>query len=319
MGLLAAYPRTPLVLGYYASPPRELRYLRSHVGALHKRLLTYPLEIPLRVMEAVSLRRASELLILSEFTRELLAADHPNQAPRARLVPGLVNTDLFSPAEDRGAIRTRLGLRPDIPLLLSVRRLEPRMGLERLFHAVKLLRGSRDVDLVVAGAGRLDESLRRLVANLGLQSHVRFLGRVPDDALRDWYRAADLFVLPTVAYEGFGMVTAEALASGTPVVGTPVGATPELLAPLDRRLVAKSSDVDDIAAAVSGALGFAGPELRARCREYASANYSWDTAIQAWEDVLIDAAGRRAAPRNRDADKPRRRRRSRSQAVGTDA
>ena len=82
-----------------------------------------------------------------------------------------------------------------------------------------------------------------------------------ESELRDWYRAADLVVLPTVAYEGFGMVTAEALATGTPVVGTPVGATPELLEPLDPRLVAAGSDPDALAAAIRNAFTFADTEF----------------------------------------------------------
>ena len=70
-------------------------------------------------------------------------------------------------------------------------------------------------------------------AQLGLDKHVTFLGFVPDADLPRYYQAADVFVLPTRELEGFGLVTAEALACGTPVLGTPVGATPELLEPLD--------------------------------------------------------------------------------------
>jgi glycosyltransferase involved in cell wall biosynthesis len=104
---------------------------------------------------------------------------------------------------------------------------------------------------------------------------VRFVGRVAEDELLDWYRAADLFVLPTVAYEGFGMVTVKALASGTPVVGTPAGATPELLEPLDQRLVARGSDPDSLAAAIREALAFIGDDFRTRCREYPLARFDW--------------------------------------------
>ena len=92
------------------------------------------------------------------------------------------------------------------------------------------------------------------------------VGRVSDEELQEWHRAADLFVLPTVAYEGFGLVTAEALASGTPVVGTPVGATPELLVPLDARLVSRGTDAPALAEAMRTGLALATPELRERCR-----------------------------------------------------
>ena len=117
-----------------------------------------------------------------------------------------------------------------------------------------------------------------------------FVGPVAEDELLDWYRAADIFVLPTVAYEGFGMVTVEALASGTPVVGTPAGATPELLARLDQRLVAQGSDPDSLAAAIREVLTFADADLRARCRDYALARFDWDRVTPAWEEALEEAA-----------------------------
>jgi glycosyltransferase involved in cell wall biosynthesis len=64
-----------------------------------------------------------------------------------------------------------------------------------------------------SSAGLLTNELRRPRSELGIDGRVRFVGRVAEDELLDWYRAADLFVLPTVACEGFGMVTVEALAS----------------------------------------------------------------------------------------------------------
>ena len=130
----------------------------------------------------------------------------------------------------------------------------------------------------------------RLSGELGLDDRARFVGRVEESELRDWYRAADLVVLPTVAYEGFGMVTAEALATGTPVVGTPVGATPELLEPLDPRLVAVGSDPTALADAIRQALSFADDRFRERCRAYAVARFDWDSVIVEWEDALSDAA-----------------------------
>jgi glycosyltransferase involved in cell wall biosynthesis len=85
------------------------------------------------------------------------------------------------------------------------------------------------------------------------------------------------------------MVTAEALACGTPVVGTPVGATPELLRPLDPHLVASGTDSVSLARAVSGALERATPDFRHRCREYAVERFAWGHVISAWENALDQA------------------------------
>src|SRR5206468_2298455 len=106
------------------------------------------------------------------------------------------------------------------------------------------------------------------------------------------YASADLFVLPTQALEGFGLVTLEALACGTPVVGTPVGATPGLLTPLDGALVTDGPRADELAAAIVRALGR--PDLaalRRRCREY-TASYDLTTIVARLERELAEVCGR---------------------------
>ena len=293
---------------FHASALRELRFLRSQLPFGLERLRTYPLALPLTCFERLAARRAaSGIVALSEFSRSLLREDHGRAGERARILPAGIDLDRFSPADGVAAARTRLGVDPDAPLLVTVRRLEPRMGVEQLLRAVQRL-ADRRLTLVVVGRGRLDAALRSLSAELGLEREVRFVGSVPDDELGDWYRAADLFVLPTAAYEGFGMVTAEALASGTPVVGTPVGATPELLAPLDPRLVARGTDADALADAISEALALTGPEFRRRCREYASERFSLETTIAEWERALVetvDIAPGPAPPRGRGGRRTR--------------
>jgi glycosyltransferase involved in cell wall biosynthesis len=165
------------------------------------------------------------------------------------------------------------------------------MGLEALLGAVARLRTSHEVRLAVVGGGSLERALRDRAEALGIAAAVQFEGRVSDVVLADWYRAADAFVLPTTAYEGFGMVTLEALASGTPVIGTPVGATPELLRPLEPRLLARGTAESELATAIEEALPIIGPELRERARAYAVSRFAWGRVIGAWEAQLAAAAG----------------------------
>jgi hypothetical protein len=71
---------------------------------------------------------------------------------------------------------------------------------------------------------------------------VQLLGFVPEGQLAKYYQASDLVVMPTLQLEGFGLVTVEALACGTPVMGTPVGAIPEVLRTVDPLLVTEGTD-----------------------------------------------------------------------------
>ncbi len=295
VGLKRALPRTPIVQVFHAPHSRELRFDREHLPLGRRRLATYALEPAFVLMERAAMRRSDRILALSDFSRSLIAEDHPAATSRVRRVWGGVDVDRFSPGDGRAAARARLGLHPKGQLLVTVRRLEPRMGIDRLLHAVQRLREQGiPVEIAIVGGGALRSSLQQLAEELGLGAAVRFAGRVDDEVLPDWYRAADLFVLPTVAYEGFGMVTAEALASGTPVVGTPIGATPELIVPLDPTLVAESAEADALAAAIAGALRNTGPKLSAACRDYAEARFGWDHTIDGWEAVLEEARGTEA-------------------------
>jgi glycosyltransferase involved in cell wall biosynthesis len=121
--------------------------------------------------------------------------------------------------------------------------------------------------LAIAGDGQMRTEVETLITTLGLNEHVLVLGRLTDQELRDWYRAATLFVLPTQELEGFGMSTVEALACGTPAVGTPAGGTPEVLASLDPRLIMPGTSPSEMADGI----------LRLVC-----------------DDALLDAVGRRA-------------------------
>jgi glycosyltransferase involved in cell wall biosynthesis len=126
------------------------------------------------------------------------------------------------------------------PLLVAARRFVPRTGVVELVEACATIAARiPDVRVAVAGDGPLAGEVRERIHELGLQDHVRLLGWVSDADLVGWFRAADLAVLPTQELEGFGLATAEALACGTPVVGTPAGATPEVLRRLDPGLVTR--------------------------------------------------------------------------------
>ena len=105
------------------------------------------------------------------------------------------------------------------------------MGLENLVDAmVRVHAEVPDALCVVVGRGKLRDQLVARIARKNLQSHVQLLGFVPDEQLPFLYRAADLTVMPSLSLEGFGLSAVESLAAGTPVLVTPVGGLPEVVA-----------------------------------------------------------------------------------------
>jgi glycosyltransferase involved in cell wall biosynthesis len=126
-----------------------------------------------------------------------------------------------------------------------------------------------DVLLCIAGQGPLTRSLQAQAERLGLMRNIRFLGFVADEALPHLFYAADINVVPTIALEGFGLVAAEAMATGTPSMVTPVGGLPEVVGGLSQNLIFSGTKATDLAegliGVLTGALKLPG---RKECREY---------------------------------------------------
>jgi glycosyltransferase involved in cell wall biosynthesis len=238
-------------------------------------------------VEAVNLRQSRGIIVLSEQSLgEVSAFRCPSS--HVHLLSGGVNLLRFHPVVSKDAVRHSLGLPQDRRLLLSVRRLTPRMGLDKLIAAMPTVAARRpDVLLLIGGKGSERDRLERLIVKCGMEDHVRLIGFIPDEQLASYYGAADVFILPTAALEGFGLVTVEALACGVPVLGTPIGATPEILAPLDPRLVMPGATPDALASGILAFLEEEWPQELSvdRLRQYVERNYSWDRHIEAVEAV----------------------------------
>ena len=171
---------------------------------------------------------ARRFVVLSQAFRDILVRRYGVREERVDVVPGGVQADSYSTGLSREQARERLGWPQDRVILITVRRLARRMGLENLIEAVGELRKREPKILaVLAGTGPLAAELSALVEQRNLQEHVQLTGFVPDADLPHAYRAADLSVVPSVSLEGFGLVVLESLAAGTPVVVTPVGGLPE--------------------------------------------------------------------------------------------
>ena len=257
-----------------------------------------------RHLERSLLARADEVVALSRFMSDQLYAVHGPVAEPA-IVPGGVDVDEYGP-EAAGATAgadgrpaegvavtdgSRVSRRVDAEgtAFLTVRRLAPRMGHELLLEAfADVAAANPDDHLFVAGEGPLRESLERTARRLDVADQVTFLGYVPDADLPAAYADADVFVLPTTRLEGFGLATLEALASGTPVVGTPVGGTVEILSPLQceealpARMLASAADEESLRTLLTRWTDLP-PAERERAgriaREYVGRRYTWDGTV----------------------------------------
>ncbi len=228
-------------------------------------------------VERAVYRRAKAFIVLSTPFGRILESRFGVQPERIHVIPGGVDVDRFAITEKRASCRAALGWPTDRPIVLAVRRLTRRMGLNDLVAAVAHVRDRvPNVLVLIAGRGAIEPELDQQIRALALQGNVRLLGFVPDADLPRAYRAADLSVVPSVALEGFGLIVAESLAAGTPCLVTPVGGLPEAVAGLSRELILPSTGPTAIAAGIVAALTGELPLPDARaCFESARRHYDW--------------------------------------------
>ncbi len=252
----------------------------------------------LRLLQGRVLADAVRCVVLSRYAESFVREVKPSYPmDRLRIVPGGVDVERFRPATDRTALRRRLGLPERSPLLVTIRRLVPRMGLLPLVDAMaEVTARCPDAQLVIGGEGELAGVLRERIAYRGLTGRVTLAGFVPDESLPGYYQSADLCLLPSTSLEGFGLVTVEALACGTPVLASrTAGGSVEVLGQLGDELLVDEPSAPALAA---GVLRFLDSHLddvgfRGRCRALGE-DYSWTARarrLEALHDEVLSETG----------------------------
>ncbi|HEX6726014.1 MAG TPA: glycosyltransferase family 4 protein [Nitrospira sp.] len=208
-----------------------------------------------RSVERAVMSRCHRVAVLSQFMRQRVIGAHGVSADDIALIPGAVDPRAFVPLEDRRLAKAALNLPGNRTILFTVRNLVPRMGLDNLLRAIEMLKSTRhELLLVIGGEGPLHDQLQADIRRKRLSDVVRLIGFVPESQLGHYYQAADLVLIPSLQLEGFGLVMVEAMACGTPVLGTPVGAIPEILNQVDPILVAEGVDGRSIGRALERVL-----------------------------------------------------------------
>ncbi len=191
----------PLVLTYHCDVE-----IPSPLGSMIETLYR-------RSLGASTLERAARVVVT---TRTYAATSRAVWRHNPVVIPNAVDVHRFDPTIDGRAVRLRLKIPVDRPVVLLVGRIVAHKGIEHFIEASRYLPG---VQFLIAGEGTHLETMERLAIRLGVAERVRFLGRVSQENLPKVYAACDIFVLPSVSrLEAFGIVALEAMATGKPVV-----------------------------------------------------------------------------------------------------
>ncbi|MFV2101420.1 glycosyltransferase family 4 protein [Micromonospora sp. LOL_024] len=228
-------------------------------------------------------RDADVITYLGEYTRSRLARALDGLTELRRLAPG-VDTDLYHPNVDGGAVRHRLGL-ADRPVVVCVSRLVPRKGQDMLIRAMPLIRRRvPDAALLVVGGGPYRATLARLARQSGVERDVVFTGSVPPAELPAHYAAGDVYAMPCrtrnrgLDVEGLGIVYLEASATGLPVVAGNSGGAPDAVREGETGYVVDGHDLAELADRVGVLLAD-----RDLARQLGRAGRAWVEQEWRWE------------------------------------
>ncbi|MCE2725696.1 MAG: glycosyltransferase family 4 protein [Planctomycetaceae bacterium] len=280
--------RAALVYTVHSPVVQEQRLTWSQQGLVG--FVNQAVGIPVaRRMERRLLACAHATHVLSRFTANELAREHPQVRFPCQLIPHFFYGE-WRRRLTRAEARSRLGWPSNRPALFTVRQLRHRYGIDDAITAVAPLAAAGRCTFHIAGDGPNMGKLRTQIDDSGCRESITLMGRLPDDTLQVGYQAADLFLLPTRALECFGLISLEAMSFGLPVLGTNVGAIPEVIGPVLPGFLSPPGDPEAFRAKITDYLdGRIIPPAEEVIRGHVTANYS-ELAVMTQYELLYERA-----------------------------
>lgn len=266
------------------------------VGTTSEGFLRYRVS---RALETFTVRRADAVVVICEgLRRELLSRGIPDE--KITVVPNALPPEVFLTPDAAvvESVRGRYAL-ADAKVIGFFGSYFEWEGLDELVKSLPdVVHSVPEAHLLLAGGGRQEDVLRKLVRDLGLERKVTFAGRVAHDEVMALYRATDVVVFPRVSERLTEMVTPikplEAMAQGTIVVASDVGGHKELIKDRETGFLYPAGNREGLAHTIVRVLMSADdlPKVRARAREFVEAERQWSVVSKRYIP-MYDALVRR--------------------------
>jgi glycosyltransferase involved in cell wall biosynthesis len=238
----------------------------------------------IRLLSNFSLKRAKTCTVNSEPTGQAVRDIRPGSP--LQIIPMGVDTKRFKPENFNQKIKDNLNIQDSF--LLAVGRFAEKKGFRYLIQAMpEILKKRPQAKLVIIGFGPQEEELKRLIAELNLETSVLLPGSKSGDELAQYFATADIFIGPSVVTEsgdteGQGVVFLEAMASGTPVIASDVGGIKGIVRNMETGLLIPPNNPGAIAEKTNLLLN--NQELRNKLamngRNLAQSEYSWEKTAE---------------------------------------
>lgn len=245
----------PYMSSYLASKVAT-RYDKPFVLTQHNTFIDYQSWLNLfehlndHIIGKFVLREAEKVIVVSRKTLDYVLKIGVDRSKTSVMYNG-VDTDFFHPMSQKKS-RSKLGLPEDKQLVLTVRRLVFKNGLDTFIEAASILtQDFPDLLFIIIGTGPNRSLIEKRIRELQIHNNVRLVGFIPESMLPLYYNAADCFVIPSSSGEGLPLVLLEAMACGLPVVATSVGGIPEIIEEMKNGVLIPPKDSEALARQIS--------------------------------------------------------------------
>jgi len=231
------------------------------------------------------LRSADRIISVSSATKRYVLSIGADLEKTSVLRNG-VDIDRFKPSSAaRAAVRSKLEIPEDTTLVLTVRRLVYKNGIDTLIESAEIaVKQNTKLVFLVVGTGPDRDTVQTRIRQLGLADKFRLAGFASDAELPGFYNAADLFVLPSKSGEGLPLVTLEAMSTGLPVVATNVGGIREVLLEGCGTLV-PANEPAEMAKAVLESSKTEHSGIKVTLRAIAERKFSWEANVKSLMEI----------------------------------
>ncbi len=250
-----------------------------------------------RSVSRVALNSAAAITVNSAFTKSAVAKI--TKKPIS-IIPMGVDLKLFSSASSAAAAAVRKKYSVKGKMLLFVGRLAEKKGVTYLISAMAAVaKQNPGIKLVVVGDGPEKQALEQQVQKLSLSASVAFAGSVSNSDLPAYYKAADIFVLPSIVTksgdtEGLGVVLLEAVAAGVPVIASNVGGIPDIVVDKKTGILVEQKNPGQLVSAITLLLKNSSlrKKLSGEALKHIRMNFDWDRVASyfkaVYEDEVLD-------------------------------
>jgi len=239
----------------------------------------------MKVIRRYILTKAPRIIALSGYWKRQLLQIEGLHNEKITVIHNFVDVEKFK-RYSKTECREILGLPKNKKIVFSIGRLVERKGFQYLVGVVpRVIKKRDDVIFFIGGKGPLENYLERQIQELGIKEYIILLGFVPDEMLPVWLNATDIFVMPSTR-ETFPIVMLEALASGTPFVGSSIGAVPEIITSEDYGLLCEPANSKDLAEKILISLNKEWD--KEKIRKYAE-QFTWENVAKSTVKIYREA------------------------------